>query len=104
MSQAKLSKKVELAALELGYAARKLITRPAQFFTEILDTVISPLAEEREARLQQNQAVDAVPEWARNTYTRDWDFPVYESKEDRIKRIRREAGRKGGLVRKTKQS
>lgn len=88
--------KLKLTASGVGHATKTLLTNPIKFVGNLIESAITPLADEELNRIQSLN----VPEEHKFTYQRNWDYPVYKS----LSQIRSEAGRKGGKVSKNKQN
>lgn len=97
--QAKLSKNIQLATLEIGHATKTMFISPYHFFISLINSAIEPIAQERIERLSHQKSLE-FPDWAKNTYTRDWNFEDAQTKREYISQVRSEAGRRGGKVSK----
>lgn len=98
--QAKISKNIQFAVLQIAHTYKSMFTYPLRCAEDLIIAALSPLIREREERLEleaKMQRIEALPEWARVAYQRDWKF---ETQEQRISRLRSEAGRRGGQVSK----
>ena len=103
-TQAKTSKNLVSAAMQVAHMYKTAVSYPIRIINNIINLAIQPIIRERESRLEleeKRKQIEKLPEWARKTYQRDWMFEGYETKDERISRIRSIAGRRGGKVTKS---